>query len=73
MVPHTVWHTALSFLDLGPPPHLASLGNMINDRQRSLLTGAWWWASIIPGAVIVAATLAIAAAGDVAYRLRNHG
>ena len=61
MVPHAVWHeTALSFLGLGLPPHLASLGNMINDGQRSLLTGAWW-ASIVPGAVIVAVTLAIAA------------
>ena len=61
MVPHAVWHeTALSFLGLGLPPHLASLGNMINDGQRSLLTGAWW-ASIVPGAVIVVVTLAIAA------------
>ncbi|MDI6104770.1 ABC transporter permease [Actinoplanes sp. NEAU-A12] len=61
MIPHAVWHeTSLSFLGLGLPPHLASLGNMINDGQRSLLTGAWW-ASIVPGAVIVMVTLAIAA------------
>lgn len=68
MVPHAVWHeTALSFLGLGLPPHLASLGNMINDGHRSLLTGAWW-ASIVPGAVIVAVTLAIAA---LAHRWRD--
>ncbi|GAA3211988.1 ABC transporter permease [Dactylosporangium siamense] len=61
MVPHAVWHeTALSFLGLGLPPHLASLGNMINDGQRSLLTGAWW-ASLTPGLAIVVVTLAIAA------------
>ncbi|MCT2276867.1 ABC transporter permease [Micromonospora chalcea] len=61
MVPHAVWHeTALSFLGLGLPPHLASIGNMINDGQRSLLTGAWW-ASIVPGLLLVAATLALAA------------
>ncbi|WP_238005828.1 ABC transporter permease [Dactylosporangium sp. AC04546] len=61
MVPHAVWHeTALSFLGLGLPPHLASLGNMINDGQRSLLTGAWW-ASLTPGAAIVVVTLAVAA------------
>ncbi|WP_174533497.1 ABC transporter permease [Micromonospora chalcea] len=60
MVPHAVWHeTALSFLGLGLPPHLASIGNMINDGQRSLLTGAWW-ASIVPGLLLVAATLALA-------------
>jgi len=61
MVPHAVWHeTALSFLGLGLPPHLASLGNMINDGQGSLLTGAWW-ASLMPGLVIVVVTLALAA------------
>ncbi|MFY1659142.1 ABC transporter permease [Micromonospora sp. WMMD1274] len=60
MVPHAVWHeTALSFLGLGLPPHLASIGNMINDGQRALLTGAWW-ASIVPGLLLVAATLALA-------------
>lgn len=59
-IPHAIWHeTALSFLGLGLPPHLASLGNMINDGQGSLLTGAWW-ASLVPGAVIVVVTLAIA-------------
>lgn len=61
MVPHAIWHeTALSFLGLGLPPHLASLGNMINDGQRSLLAGAWW-ASLLPGAAIVVITLALAA------------
>ncbi|GAA4936227.1 ABC transporter permease [Actinoplanes utahensis] len=69
MIPHAVWHeTSLSFLGLGLPPHLASLGNMINDGQRSLLAGAWW-SSIVPGAVIVAVTLAIAA---LAGRWRDH-
>ncbi|RKT55367.1 ABC transporter permease [Saccharothrix australiensis] len=59
MVPHAVWHeTALSFLGLGLPPHSASIGNMINDAQRSLLTGGWWM-SLAPGAVLIAATLAI--------------
>jgi peptide/nickel transport system permease protein len=60
MVPHAVWHeTALSFLGLGLPPHLASIGNMISDGQRSLLTGAWW-ASIVPGLLLVVVTLALA-------------
>ncbi|MFD0207077.1 MULTISPECIES: ABC transporter permease [Saccharothrix] len=59
MVPHAVWHeTALSFLGLGLPPHAASIGNMINDAQRSLLTGGWWM-SLAPGAVLIAATLAV--------------
>ncbi|CAM3801935.1 ABC transporter permease [Kibdelosporangium persicum] len=59
MIPHAVWHeTALSFLGLGMPPHMASIGNMINDAQRSLLTGGWWM-SLAPGLMLVVATLAI--------------
>ncbi|WP_307827713.1 ABC transporter permease [Planomonospora sp. ID82291] len=59
MVPHAVWHeTALSFLGLGLPPHLASLGNMINDGQRSLLAGDWW-SSLVPGLFILVPTLAL--------------
>ncbi|MFC4533803.1 ABC transporter permease [Sphaerisporangium dianthi] len=61
MVPHAIWHeTALSFLGLGLPPHLASLGNMINDGQRSLLAGDWW-SSLFPGLLILLPTLAISA------------
>jgi peptide/nickel transport system permease protein len=59
LVPHAVWHeSALSFLGLGLPPHLASLGTMINDAQRSLLAGAWW-TSLAPGLFIIAPTLAV--------------
>ena len=62
MVPHAVYHeTALSFLGLGLPPHLASIGNMINDGRRSLLGGAWW-PSVIPGLLIVVVTLALSCA-----------
>ncbi|MEU8403874.1 ABC transporter permease [Nonomuraea sp. NPDC048892] len=59
MIPHAIWHeTALSFLGLGLPAHLASLGNMINDGQRSLLAGDWW-SSLFPGLLILAPTLAV--------------
>jgi peptide/nickel transport system permease protein len=65
MVPHAVWHeTALSFLGLGLPPHLASIGNMINDAQRSLLTGGWWM-SLAPGLALLVTTLAVAGLGGV--------
>ncbi|MEV1000487.1 ABC transporter permease [Nonomuraea sp. NPDC050202] len=59
MIPHAIWHeTALSFLGLGLPAHLASLGNMINDGQRSLLAGDWW-SSLFPGLLILVPTLAV--------------
>jgi len=60
MVPHAIWHeTALSFLGLGLPAHLASIGNMLNDAARSLLIGGWWM-SLAPGLVFVITTLAVA-------------
>lgn len=63
MLPHAIWHeSALSFLGLGLPPHLASLGNMIADSRQSLLVGAWW-PSFWPGVAIIVPTLAVSALG----------
>jgi peptide/nickel transport system permease protein len=65
MVPHAIWHeTALSFLGLGLPAHLASIGNMLNDAARSLLAGGWWM-SFAPGFVFVVTTLTVAGLGGV--------
>ncbi|GLY51272.1 ABC transporter permease [Lentzea sp. NBRC 102530] len=65
MVPHAVWHeTALSFLGLGLPPHAASIGNMINDAQRSLLLGGWWM-SLAPGLMLIITTLAVSGVSGV--------
>lgn len=69
MVPHAIWHeTALSFLGLGLPAHLASIGNMLNDASRTLLAGGWWM-SAAPGLVFVVLTLAVAGLGG-AWRER---
>lgn len=60
MVPHAMWHeSALSFLGLGLPTHLASLGNLIQGARSSLLAGQWW-PTLFPGLLIVVPTLAIA-------------
>ncbi|MFC8671416.1 ABC transporter permease [Streptomyces griseorubiginosus] len=60
MVPHAMWHeSALSFLGLGLPSHLASLGNLIQTARGSLLAGQWW-PTLFPGLFLVAPTLAIA-------------
>ncbi len=65
MMPHAVWHeTALSFLGLGLPPHAASIGNMINDAQRSLLVGGWWM-SLAPGLLLIVTTLAVSGVSGV--------
>ncbi|WP_206664044.1 ABC transporter permease [Thermomonospora catenispora] len=60
LLPHAVWHeTALSFLGLGMPPHLPSLGTMVSDSRDDVLLGAWWTIAA-PAGVLVAVTLAVA-------------
>ncbi|MEU3558352.1 ABC transporter permease [Streptomyces fragilis] len=59
-VPHAMWHeSALSFLGLGLPTHMASLGNLIEDARGSLLAGQWW-PTLFPGLFLVIPTLAVA-------------
>ncbi|MEU6227574.1 ABC transporter permease [Streptomyces sp. NPDC047042] len=60
MVPHAMWHeSALSFLGLGLPAHMASLGNLIQNARGSLLAGQWW-PTLFPGLFLIVPTLAIA-------------
>ncbi len=60
MVPHAMWHeSALSFLGLGLPTHMASLGNLVQDARGSLLAGQWW-PTLFPGLFIIVPTLAVA-------------
>ncbi|MGV9559207.1 ABC transporter permease [Streptomyces sp. NPDC003401] len=60
MVPHAMWHeSALSFLGLGLPTHMASLGNLVQSARGSLLAGQWW-PTLFPGLFIIVPTLAVA-------------
>ncbi len=68
-VPHAIFHeSAYSFLGLGLPAHQASLGNILNDGQRSLLAGGWWIA-LFPGLAILVAAMTI---GTLAEFWREH-
>ncbi len=68
-VPHAIFHeSAYSFLGLGLPAHQASLGNILNDGQRSLLAGGWWIA-LFPGLAILAAAMTV---GTIAEYWREH-
>ncbi len=55
--------SALSFLGMGVPPTEASWGNMLNDGQAAILSGAWW-VGAFPGALILGTALAINLTGD---------
>lgn len=71
LVPHAIFHeSALSFLGLGLPPHLPSLGVMIDQGQSGLLSGAWW-SALVPGFFIIVPTLAIAGLSERMHRRLN--
>jgi peptide/nickel transport system permease protein len=57
-----VLESALSFLGVGVQPPATSLGQLVGDARNHLLTA--WWLAAIPGAVIIALTVAAALIGD---------
>lgn len=60
LLPHAVFHeTTLSFLGLGLPAHLPSLGTMTNDARGDVLLGVWWTLGA-PTVALVLTTLAVA-------------
>lgn len=63
-VPHAIFAEAtLSFLGLGVPPPLSSLGTMISDGLVTILTGQSW-RLIVPAILISLIQLAFNAVGD---------
>ncbi|MEV0610053.1 ABC transporter permease [Polymorphospora rubra] len=63
MLPHAVWHeTTLSFLGLGLAPHEASIGILLDEAREATMLGGWW-ALVFPSALLVVATLSVAAGG----------
>lgn len=60
LVPHAVWHeSTLTFLGLGLPPHLPSLGSLLQLGQESLLSGSWW-SLAVPAGLLVLTTVSLA-------------
>jgi len=53
----------LSFLGVGVPPTMPSLGSLVRIGNEFLFSGDWW-ISIVPGAVLVLLSLAINLLGD---------
>jgi peptide/nickel transport system permease protein len=53
----------LSFLGVGVPPTMPSLGSLVRVGNEFLFSGDWW-ISIVPGAVLVLLSLAVNLLGD---------
>lgn len=53
----------LSFLGVGVPPTVPSLGSLVRVGNEFLFSGDWW-ISVIPGAVLVLLSLAVNLLGD---------
>lgn len=54
---------SMSFLGIGVPQGTPSWGNMLNNAQSDILSGAWWVA-VFPGATIVISMLCINFIGE---------
>ena len=64
--------TSLSFLGVGVQPPMSSLGTMLGFGRDYLTTA--WWIAVIPGTVIVMATLSMSILGDfVQQKLETQG
>lgn len=63
LIPHTIWHeSTLSFLGLGLPPHLPSLGTLLSDAQGAILLGHWW-ILLFPCLFLIGTTMSVSIIG----------
>lgn len=66
--PHAILHEAgLSFIGLGIEPHLPSIGVMLADSLRGLMSGHWWVA-LFPGLSLVTLALSFETFGEALRR-----
>jgi peptide/nickel transport system permease protein len=66
--PHAVLHEAgLSFIGLGLPPHIPSIGVILSESLRAILAG-YWWVALFPGLGLVLIALAFERLGETLRR-----
>lgn len=63
-IPRVILYEAtLSFLGMGVPANVPSLGVMINEGYQVIFSGRWW-VSVVPGAVLMLVVLSVNMLGD---------
>ncbi len=58
-----LYEATLSFLGLGVPSEVPSLGMMINEGYQ-VLFGGRWWVSVLPGLLLMLLVLTVNILGD---------
>jgi peptide/nickel transport system permease protein len=62
--PHAILHEAgLSFIGLGIPPHLPSIGVILSESLRGVMAG-YWWLAVFPGLGLMLTALAFEMFGE---------
>lgn len=66
--PHAILHEAgLSFIGLGIPPHLPSIGVILSESLRGVMAG-YWWLAVFPGLGLMLVALAFERFGEALRR-----
>ena len=69
--PHAILHEAgLSFIGLGVPPHLPSIGIILSESLRALGSGLWWLA-FFPGLGLLLVALSFEVFGEALRRISD--
>ena len=69
MIPHALIHVSgLTFLGFGLEPTTPSIGILLSEASRYMLSGNWWLA-VFPGLVLLAVLLLLSAMGQACVRL----
>ena len=66
--PHAILHEAgLSFIGLGIPPHLPSIGVILAESMRAMMAG-YWWLAVFPGLGLMVVALSFELFGETLRR-----
>ena len=73
LFPHAIMHeAAVTFLGFGLPAEMPSIGVILSEAMKHIVTGKWWLA-VFPGLLLLAALMFFDAIGENLKKLLNPG